>query len=71
MHPKRVRMTVVTWLGIFPLVYLYAELFNRFCRPHADRSESSVVTALVVRHELCRRPRLTGCSRTGFIPGEP
>jgi len=33
MHPKRIRMTVVTWMGIFPLVYLYAELFNRILPP--------------------------------------
>lgn len=26
--PQRARMTVVTWLGIFPLVYLYAELLG-------------------------------------------
>ena len=47
--PPRAKMTLVTWLGIFPLVYLYAELFNRIL-PSGTPGILKVfaITALVV-----------------------
>ncbi len=70
MHPKRVRMTVVTWLGIFPLVYLYAELFNRIL-PGSTPAIVKVfaVTALVVpTMSYVVAPRLTRLFKNWLYP---
>ena len=72
MHPpKRTRMTVVTWLGIFPLVYLYAELFNRIL-PSGTPAILKVfaVTALVVpTMSYVVAPRLTRLFKNWLYPG--
>ncbi len=54
-------MTVVTWMGIFPLVYLYAELFNRVLPPATPGIlKVFAVTALVVpTMSYVVAPRLT------------
>src|SRR6266581_436849 len=70
-HPKRIRMTVVTWMGIFPLVYLYAELFNRIL-PTATPVILKVftVTALVVpTMSYVVAPRLTRLFKNWLYPG--
>jgi antibiotic biosynthesis monooxygenase (ABM) superfamily enzyme len=70
MHPKRIRMTVVTWMGIFPLVYLYAELFNRIL-PTATPVILKVlaVTALVVpTMSYVVAPRLTRLFKDWLYP---
>jgi antibiotic biosynthesis monooxygenase (ABM) superfamily enzyme len=43
-HPPRSRMTVVTWLGIFPLVYLYGLAINWL----APTGTPAIVHVLVV-----------------------
>jgi len=70
MHPKRVRMTVVTWLGIFPLVYLYAELFNRILPPATPTVlKVLVVTVLVVpTMSYVVAPRLTRLFKDWLYP---
>ena len=48
-YPSRAKMTVVSWLGIFPLVYVYGDILNRIVpagTPGLVRV--LVVTALVV-----------------------
>jgi len=70
-HPKRIRMTVVTWMGIFPLVYLYAELFNRIL-PSTTLVILKVlaVTALVVpTMSYVVAPRLTRLFKNWLYPG--
>ena len=47
--PQRARMTLVSWIGIFPLVYLYSELFRRILPPGTPAIVTIfAVTALVV-----------------------
>jgi uncharacterized protein len=48
-HPRRGRMTVVTWIGIFPLVYAYGRIVSWFMPPDAPiLLRIAVITALVV-----------------------
>ncbi len=70
MHPKRVRMTVVTWMGIFPLVYLYAELFNWILPPGTPAVlKVLTVTALVVpTMSYVVAPRLTRLFKDWLYP---
>ena len=71
MHPKRVRMTVVTWMGIFPLVYLYAELFNRILPSDTPGIvKVFAVTALVVpTMTYVVAPRLTRLFKNWLYKG--
>ena len=64
------RMTVVTWLGIFPLVYLYAELFNRILPPATPVIlKVFAVTALVVpTMSYVVAPRLTRLFKDWLYP---
>jgi antibiotic biosynthesis monooxygenase (ABM) superfamily enzyme len=69
-HPKRLRMTIVTWVGIFPLVYLYAELFDRIL-PTATPVllKLLAVTALVVpTMSYVVAPRLTRLFKDWLYP---
>jgi antibiotic biosynthesis monooxygenase (ABM) superfamily enzyme len=48
-HPRRGRMTVVTWIGIFPLVYLYERVVSRITPLDTPiLLRIAVITALVV-----------------------
>jgi uncharacterized protein len=71
LRPKRARMTVVSWLGIFPLVYLYAELFNRFLPPDTPAIvRVFAVTALVVpTMTYIVAPRLTRLFKNWLYKG--
>ena len=57
----RAKMTLVSWIGIFPLVYLYAELFNWILPPATPAIlKVFAVTALVVpTMSYVVAPRLT------------
>jgi len=70
LHPKRARMTVVSWLGIFPLVYLYAELFDRILPSGTPVVlKVFVVTALVVpTMSYVVAPRLTRLFKDWLYP---
>ncbi len=63
-------MTVVTWIGIFPLVYLYAELFNRILPPAMPVIlKVFAVTALVVpTMSYVVAPRLTRLFKEWLYP---
>jgi antibiotic biosynthesis monooxygenase (ABM) superfamily enzyme len=68
--PQRAKMTLVTWLGIFPLVYLYAELFNQIL-PSGTPAILKVfaVTALVVpTMSYVVAPRLTRLFKDWLYP---
>jgi antibiotic biosynthesis monooxygenase (ABM) superfamily enzyme len=48
-HPRRGRMTVVTWIGIFPLVYVYERVVSSIMSPGTPiLLRIAVITALVV-----------------------
>lgn len=68
--PTRAKMTVVTWLGIFPLVYLYGVAFNwilPFAMPGIARVFA--VTALVVpTMSYVVAPRLTKLFKNWLYP---
>jgi antibiotic biosynthesis monooxygenase (ABM) superfamily enzyme len=68
--PPRAKMTLVSWLGIFPLVYLYAEMFNRIL-PSGTPAILKVfaVTALVVpTMTYIVAPRLTRVFKDWLYP---
>ena len=68
--PPRARMTLVTWLGIFPLVYVYAELLNRIA-PSGTPAILKVfaVTVLVVpTMTYIVAPRLTRLFKDWLYP---
>ena len=69
--PPRARMTFVSWLGIFPLVYLYAELFKRILPPGTPAIVTIfAVTALVVpTMSYVVAPRLTRLFKDWLYPG--
>jgi antibiotic biosynthesis monooxygenase (ABM) superfamily enzyme len=69
--PPRAKMTLVSWLGIFPLVYLYAELFNRILPPATPVIlKVFAVTALVVpTMSYIVAPRLTRLFKVWLYPG--
>jgi antibiotic biosynthesis monooxygenase (ABM) superfamily enzyme len=72
MHPpKRAKMTAVTWLGIFPLVYLYGMAFNWILPPGTPGIVNVfAVTALVVpTMSYVVAPRLTRVFRDWLYPG--
>lgn len=48
MHPPRVRMAVVTWLGIFPTVALFQWLLAPLLQPLPFLPRVAVLTALIV-----------------------
>jgi len=69
--PPRAKMTVISWLGIFPLVYLYAELFNWILPPSTPVIlKVLAVTALVVpTMSYVVAPRLTRLFKNWLYPG--
>ena len=48
MHPPRIRMAVVTWLGIFPTVSLVLGLIAPLLMPAPFLLRTALLTALVV-----------------------
>ena len=68
--PPRAKMTLVSWLGIFPLVYLYAELFNRILPSGAPGIlKVFAITALVVpTMSYVVAPRLTRLFKDWLYP---
>ena len=69
--PPRAKMTVISWLGIFPLVYIYAELFNWILPPSTPVIlKVLAVTALVVpTMSYVVAPRLTRLFKNWLYPG--
>lgn len=69
-HPPRARMTFVSWLGIFPLVYLYLELLDRLLPPGTPVVlRVLAVTALVVpTMSYVVAPRLTRLFKDWLYP---
>lgn len=68
--PQRAKMTLVTWIGIFPLVYLYAELFKRILPPGTPLIVTIfAVSALVVpTMTYIVAPRLTRLFKDWLYP---
>jgi antibiotic biosynthesis monooxygenase (ABM) superfamily enzyme len=68
--PPRTKMTLVTWLGIFPLVYLYGEAFDWILPPGTPAIvRFFAVTALVVpTMTYIVAPRLTRLFRDWLYP---
>ena len=68
--PPRGKMTAVSWLGIFPLVYLYSEL-TQYALPHTTPFivRIAVITALVVpTMSYLVAPRLTRLFKAWLYP---
>jgi len=67
MHPPRVRMAVVTWLGIFPTVSFFLWFVLPWIQPLPFLPRTAVLTALiVVTMTWVVMPRLTRVLR-GFL----
>ncbi|MEL6105337.1 MAG: antibiotic biosynthesis monooxygenase, partial [Planctomycetota bacterium] len=60
--PKRWKMAVVTWLGVFPVVLLWSRLLPPLLRPMHPIVVTAVVTAVaVVTLAWLVMPTLTKC----------
>lgn len=71
MHPPRVRMAVVTWLGIFPTVSLVLWLIAPLMAGWPFLLRTAVLTALiVVTMTWLVMPRLTRSLRGWLNPGQ-
>jgi antibiotic biosynthesis monooxygenase (ABM) superfamily enzyme len=70
-HPRRGRMTVVTWIGIFPLVYVYERLASWIMPPGTPiLLRIAVITALVVpTMSYVVGPQLTRLFKKWLYPG--
>jgi uncharacterized protein len=70
-HPRRGRMTVVTWIGIFPLVYVYGRVVSRIMPPDTPGLlRIAVITALVVpTMSYLVSPQLTRLFKKWLYPG--
>jgi antibiotic biosynthesis monooxygenase (ABM) superfamily enzyme len=70
-HPRRGRMTVVTWIGIFPLVYAYERVVSWIMPPGTPiLLRIAVITALVVpTMSYLVSPQLTRLFKKWLYPG--
>jgi antibiotic biosynthesis monooxygenase (ABM) superfamily enzyme len=70
-HPRRGRMTVVTWIGIFPSVYLYERVASWIMPPGTPvLLRIAVITALVVpTMSYLVSPQLTRLFKKWLYPG--
>ena len=70
-HPRRGRMTVVTWIGIFPLVYVYERIVSWIMPPDTPiLLRIAVITALVVpTMSYLVSPQLTRLFKKWLYPG--
>jgi antibiotic biosynthesis monooxygenase (ABM) superfamily enzyme len=70
-HPRRGRMTVVTWIGIFPLVYVYERIVSWIIPPGTPiLLRIAVITALVVpTMSYFVSPQLTRLFKRWLYPG--
>ena len=70
-HPRRGRMTVVTWIGIFPLVYVYQWVVSSITPPDTPvLLRIAVITALVVpTMSYLVSPQLTRVFKKWLYPG--
>ena len=69
--PRRCRMTVVTWIGIFPLVYVYERVVSWIMPPGTPIVlRIAVITALVVpTMSYLVSPQLTRLFKKWLYPG--
>ena len=70
-HPRRGRMTVVTWIGIFPLAYVYERVVSWIMPPDTPiLLRIAVITALVVpTMSYLVSPQLTRLFKKWLYPG--
>jgi uncharacterized protein len=70
-HPRRGRMTVVTWVGIFPVVYVYERVVSWIMPPDTPiLLRIAVITALVVpTMSYLVSPQLTRLFKKWLYPG--
>jgi antibiotic biosynthesis monooxygenase (ABM) superfamily enzyme len=70
-HPRRGRMTVVTWIGIFPLVYVYERVVSWIMPPDTPiLLRIALITALVVpTMSYLVSPQLTRLFKKWLYPG--
>jgi antibiotic biosynthesis monooxygenase (ABM) superfamily enzyme len=70
-HPRRGRMTVVTWIGIFPLVYVYERVLSWIMPPGTPiLLRIAAITALVVpTMSYLVSPQLIRLFKTWLYPG--
>jgi uncharacterized protein len=70
-HPRRGRMTVVTWIGIFPIVYLYERVVSWIMPPGTPiLLRIAVITALVApTMSYLVSPQLTRLFTKWLYPG--
>jgi antibiotic biosynthesis monooxygenase (ABM) superfamily enzyme len=70
-HPRRGRMTVVTWIGIFPLVYGYGRALSWITPPDTPVwLRIGLITALVVpTMSYLVSPQLTRVFKKWLYPG--
>ena len=72
MHPPRTRMSVVTWLGIFPTVSLYLYLLGPLLEPLPFLARTAILTALIVpTMTWVVMPRLTRLMKGWINPAAP
>lgn len=70
MHPPRVRMAVVTWLGIFPTVSVFLWLVAPLLQPLPFLLRTALLTALIViTMTWLVMPRLTRMMKRWLNPG--
>ena len=69
LHPPRGRMTVVTWLGIFPTVSLYLWLLAPLLADPFFLARTAILTALIVpTMTYAVMPRLTRLLKNWLNP---
>ena len=70
-HPRRGRMTVVTWIGIFPVVYVYERVVSWIMPPDTPiLLRIAVITAQVVpTMSYLVSPQLTRLFKEWLYPG--
>jgi uncharacterized protein len=70
-HPRTGRMTVVTWIGIFPLVYGYGQVMSWITPPYTPIwLRIALITALVApTMSYLVSPQLTRLFKKWLYPG--